>query len=162
MEDYPFGRNASLADAKRAERGDGVKVFVVTDGCYFDYHICAVFSTIEKAHEFCGGFEVEDNYLDINEWDLDETNGKVFKRQFWVEIVLATGEFKGKVTESVEEVKIGLRGSSGTYCGDATGYGKSYVSLEHAQKLAVELHHKYLRGELLSPHQELEELATAI
>lgn len=45
------------------------KIYIVTEGEYSDYHICAVFSTREKAEEYvqCHGTD-----YNIEEYDLDE------------------------------------------------------------------------------------------
>lgn len=48
-----------------------MKVYVVTEGEYSDYKVCAVFSTIEKANEYSEMFSMNTP----NEYELDERNG---------------------------------------------------------------------------------------
>lgn len=45
------------------------KIYIVTSGEYSDYHICAVFSTREKAEEYV---QIHGTDYGIEEYDLDE------------------------------------------------------------------------------------------
>lgn len=52
------------------------KVYIVTEGCYSDYHIEACFSTKKKAQEFINNAKKVENFWDeptIEEWELDES-----------------------------------------------------------------------------------------
>ena len=48
------------------------KVFVVTSGCYSDYHISRIFATREAAELFCAVTKWDDD-PNIEEWDLEDT-----------------------------------------------------------------------------------------
>lgn len=52
-----------------------MKIFIVTDGTYSDYHIVAVFSTKEKAEAYCAlhGYDFVEEY----EIDAVKVNGDV-------------------------------------------------------------------------------------
>lgn len=47
-----------------------MKVYVVTDGCYSDYHIEAVFTDEEQAKLYCAAHESED--ISIKEYDTED------------------------------------------------------------------------------------------
>lgn len=49
-------------------------VFVVTQGCYSDYHIEAIFSKFDYAKAFKDSLP-HSRDVDIEEWDLDEKAG---------------------------------------------------------------------------------------
>lgn len=66
-----------------------VKVFVVTQGSYSDYHIEAIFSTKELAEESGQG--------DINEWELDPPKGG------WIIGIIVRMQKDGNVSEFWEE-----------------------------------------------------------
>lgn len=128
-------------------------VYVVTAGEYSDYHIEAVFSTHEKAVAYMGGHS--ERFNDINTFELDSAPAKKFVRQYehWL-----TGDGEScnsdeSIIEEEKEVSDNGRGSSMTrklgynerWSTDAVFYGESYISAEHAKKLAVEERQKYLR-----------------
>jgi hypothetical protein len=46
-----------------------MKVYIVTSGCYSDYHIEGVYSTREMAEEYIRA--IKDDYKGINEWEVD-------------------------------------------------------------------------------------------
>ena len=53
------------------------KVYIVTSGEYSDYHIDAVFTTREKAEQFCAVHntcERYSNFYNIEEYDVDESD----------------------------------------------------------------------------------------
>lgn len=79
------------------------KIYIVTEGEYSDYHICAVFTTREKAEEFvqCNGTDYE-----IEERNLDEPI--VRKNKLWlITFNVETGELDSATTTKykVEERK---------------------------------------------------------
>lgn len=52
------------------------KIYIVTEGCYSDYHIEACFSTKEKAKEYIKNGEVTKQFYeepDIEEWVIDDS-----------------------------------------------------------------------------------------
>ena len=127
------------------------KVWIYTEGSYSDYHVEAVFSTKEKADAYaaqCG------EYGGVDEWDVDEFADHV-RRPWWVcEIDLETGDLV-RAREGSEVISPHERGSEESGTGtsyDPTSYnlrdvasGKSFVSKDHAMKLAVEARQAYLR-----------------
>lgn len=81
------------------------KVFVVTAGCYSDYHISRIFDTREAAELYCAVTKWDDD-PEIEEWDLDDTVETdievVYKAIFF-----NAGEKGGRVTHW--EMKYGIR-----------------------------------------------------
>lgn len=72
------------------------KVYIITYGCYSDYSICAVFSTLDKAEEY---IQQHGNVFRIEEHLLDEA---VEQSEIWsVEIGIST--HKVKQCESVSD-----------------------------------------------------------
>lgn len=63
-----------------------MKVYIVTSGCYYDYHIDAVFEDIKKAEIYCAMNPEEDQ--EIEEWETEDasitSHKPVYKR--WVGI----------------------------------------------------------------------------
>jgi len=47
------------------------KVYVITQGSYSDYHICAIFSDKKKAEEMVDFFNDEYEQATIEEWPID-------------------------------------------------------------------------------------------
>lgn len=129
------------------------KVFVVTHGAYSDYCIDAIFSTKEKAEEYVVKYNETNSYDkgEITEWDLDEMENAELITQTWsCRINLNTGDITHeKPNEYKLVVKQGERGDTSTDKAipgfDVHGMATSYISAEHARKLAVELRQKWLR-----------------
>ena len=53
-----------------------MKIYVVTSGCYSDFHINAMFSTREKAQKYIDAakFDDWDDINGIDEWDVDSAS----------------------------------------------------------------------------------------
>ena len=53
-----------------------MKIYVVTSGCYSDFHINAMFSTREKAQKYIDAakFDDCDDINGIDEWDVDSAS----------------------------------------------------------------------------------------
>ena len=66
-------------------------VFVVTEGEYSDYHICAIFATEEEAKAFGGG--------DIAEWKVGMPPEGPFRPTWFVGIDCDTGNLSDTFTE---------------------------------------------------------------
>lgn len=137
-----------------------MRVYVVTSGSYSDYGIVGIFSTKEKAEEFMGGRP--DKFNGINEYDVDSLPPKKWVTKYRYFLRLNGERHEGSVDSTIEEeedqpveVSVGERGYGETekptiYDGSyrPSGWnwfnGFSYVSLEHAKKLAVEQRQKAL------------------
>jgi hypothetical protein len=130
-------------------------VYVVTSGSYSDFGINAMFSTREKAEEYMGGHP--DQFNDIQEYELDTEPPRLFGT-CWMKALRLDGsvyEFGSwnMILEVDEECRQGERGKGWTTCFDGMhcahdqGWfcGKSFVSDEHALKLAIEQRQKAQR-----------------
>lgn len=142
------------------------KVFVVTNGQYSNYRIVGVFSSRDKASELCPAAAGEETSAVIEEWELDQLDEKGFLQAvYWTEIGAKTGtidsestgiysppaEFKPHRWSEVRLYK--LEGYPDKI------YAHSVVSQEHARKLAIEAHQKYIRGEAFES-EEPEEISS--
>jgi len=127
-------------------------VFVVTEGCYSDYHICAIFDSEELAKKYCDvhGVKYSDYEYDewpINDWDTEEIARKHYKCWMYIE----SGEIKTEfVADEVARPELRLVGhpldpikATRFYTKGLTSpslapyiYGNSYISKEHARKVA--------------------------
>ena len=146
------------------------KVYVVTNGCYSDYHIVRVFSTKELALEFTGSILEQSTYdYSIEEWALDLEDGMVVRPRWTGNMYLipfAPPYQKGKVFQageiddihqSYEIASKHLRntGIKFEYCPKEEGrfshpekyriWVTSYVSKEHCEKLLIEGRQQWLR-----------------
>jgi hypothetical protein len=66
-------------------------LYVVTKGCYSDYHIVGIFSTRESA-QACTSSESDEFSSQIEEWELDTLAGAKLQTLYKVDINLKTGE----------------------------------------------------------------------
>lgn len=111
------------------------KIYVVTSGEYSDYHIDAIVSTKELAKIYCNGSE-----SDIEEWEMDGEVGKecrvVYRCQMPGGDCWTYSHFDLPTKRTPDE-PISEYGSG--FVAD------SYVSQEHARKLAIEEWQKRLR-----------------
>ena len=149
-----------------------MKVYLVSSGSYSDYSIDRVFTTLEKAELWVGACNGKG--YEIDEWDVDQepemTHKKTWVATFqflgtrWIysfdkdtdSRYAAEGEID--VRESTSDLvqvaltdRVGNRRahySDGTRMFSTDPYGwmdfTSYVSEEHAQKLAVEAKQEYM------------------
>jgi hypothetical protein len=129
-----------------------MKVYVVTEGSYSDFHVSAIFSSREKAVEYMGGFP--DQFNGIEEYELDAEPPRVMSRCWHAHLRLDGSLYMPQsdgVEDVEEECRHGERGRGWTtvqnYYPKTLNWfnGKSYVSAEHAMKLAVEQRQKALR-----------------
>jgi len=132
-----------------------MKVYVATEGSYADYHISAIFSSREKAEEYMGN--MPDRFNEIEEYELDSEPPRVFGQQ-WVAALKLDGSVDAHythmyITDVPVEHRQGERGwgetkDYGFMKADRFNYawfsGRSFVSAEHAHKLAVEQRQKAL------------------
>lgn len=141
-----------------------MKVYVVERGCYSDRYVSGVFSSLEMAEADIalrteGKRSTWNSEGDVTEYEMDEEVGDV-KRPLWrAYIDLDTGEIKlmgshmhyGKPSERSQAPKENdCRASTqmspwGWHFGRLYGEAYSFVSQEHAVKLAVEFRQLRMR-----------------
>lgn len=113
-------------------------IYVVTDGEYSDYHICGVFSTKVKAEKYCA----DTREGGVEEWLLDAEAGKVKRTMFMC--FMPDGECR-----EYEQIDFPNLRTPKEHIFDMPwkqGFrADSYVSEEHARKLAIEEHQRRLR-----------------
>lgn len=125
-----------------------MKVFIVTTGEYSDYHICEVFTTREAAESFlpkAGGIEPE-----IEEYEADAVDTFEERDSWNASVDMEDGKITRACKAGKDLVRSSDRGASEVYNDDWIGrpvyaMSTSYVSKEHAIKLAVEARQKWLR-----------------
>jgi hypothetical protein len=124
-------------------------IYVVTEGSYSDYGIKAMFSTKAGAEAYIEQIKAqrEVDYADTNieQWQLDQEVGWVAKTAYRCAIDVKTGE----VTNEWEFREIVAKNKR-TGDAEVRPNGQfltvlSYVSADHARKLAVEARQKHLR-----------------
>jgi len=124
------------------------EIYIVTQGSYSDYHIKACFSNRKYAEDYCANVNNLDNrYTDeaiIEEYDVDDSEVRnLIIRSVWrIDIKFPSGEFSYP-EESKVLVDATKRGQADTYVDFATA--ESYISMDHAKKLAVEARQQWLR-----------------
>ena len=144
-----------------------MKVYVVTSGQYSDYGIDAIFSTLDKANEyvaFCRKVGQDTN--DVDEREVDEPHDRMH-HQYWIATVhLPSSDiWDGKVSlgrkRRVKGQNVGPFFRAGTPERSEHEYDlpnqqnrkwfedrmevQSFVSQEHARKLAAEARQLFLR-----------------
>lgn len=125
-------------------------VWIVTEGCYSDYHIEGVFSSRELAEAYAQ--TIKGGEVNIAEWDVDAQSKTVWRRAHVVHLSAETGEVVDTCTFDTH-VSPATRGwaESRAYGDDPPSRGvfmaESYISPEHALKLAVEARQAWLRQE---------------
>jgi len=113
-----------------------MKVYIVTRGCYSDYGIETVFSTRKLAELYQS--ELRDSTSDILEMEVDGEVGFVRRKCFYASIDLKTGDVVGEYQDSrMASPTLRSQGDGVQVC--------SFVSAEHARKLAVEKRQEWLR-----------------
>lgn len=130
------------------------KVHLVMSGSYSDYSFEAAFSTAEKAEEYMGGHPDE---FEMIEAVLDSDQSIVFGQCWRVHLCLDGSHYlrpneEGTLDRVPVEHRSGERGEGithhyGSWVTDRSEMfsGKSFVSYEHALKLAAEQRQKALR-----------------
>lgn len=127
-------------------------VYVVTSGHYSDYGIVAIFSSMELARKFMA--DVPDNgYNDVEEWVVDAFAGFIRREKFTAVIDLKSGEIWDQREWPLECAEAGQRSSEPNFwyrgpVGDISSPQiscYSFVSADHACKLAVEARQQWLR-----------------
>lgn len=132
------------------------KVYVVTSGEYSDYRIVGIYSTEDKAQRVMdadrGDIDLYDEYR-IEEWDIDEIDHSeyVLKTGYYARIKTENGDIydSGQFERYVKpNARIGSSWDDipdWSYKYNHTQTAVSYISSEHAVKLAVEYRQTWLR-----------------
>lgn len=125
-------------------------IYLVTSGEYSDYGIHAAFSTEKKAQayiESSTGISVYGDAPEIEIWPID--NPKCVCRMSWHVTVCANGKFGPRVFEYPEQTEGPIRTATYRVTGRAGGiHVTSYVSAEHALKVAAEEAQAILRAKV--------------
>ena len=137
------------------------KLYAVTEGCYSDYTIVGLFSNkaeAEKCRDLKNGIsnvydEAQVEVFGDGAWEdmnkvlrtlystnLDLSNGSVLKEKTEVRLAPETDRTPSYGGSGVQTVHIRSLG------GVPFAFGKSYVSKEHAHKLAVEARQEWIAG----------------
>lgn len=125
-------------------------VYVVTKGCYSDYHICAVTLDKEKAERLCKLFD--DGGMDeagIEEWDTEDTIDLLSGRKPYYVRFYKNGELisANEDKHCIEYFSPGIKESSCFVQGrkiDSLDVNLYAVDKESAIKIAAEKRAKYL------------------
>ena len=125
-----------------------MKIFAVSSGVYSDYHINAVFSTRELAQAYIA--KRGDGLWDpnIEEWKVDEEADFIARPLYWAAVYLKTGDL---VPEHCRTSTQWASPSARAYDEPRLVYTNrivagSFVSQEHALKLAAEKRQEILRS----------------
>ena len=124
-------------------------VYVVTAGEYSDYHIEAVFSAPDKAQQYCDELNKVSEYAcaKVQPHPIDEEHHEVARKTYRCE--LPSGEC-GEETDLTMALPDAREESTTVYDnGDVEAV--SFVSIDHAKKLAVEALQAHLRKKALQP-----------
>jgi hypothetical protein len=131
-------------------------IYVVTSGSYSDYHTDALFSTKEKAQAWIdiASYGKGGDYQ-IEEWPLDEQVGVVWRTLHTATIYLDDGKIEdGHSNEVLAQPEVRTNPASHFPGNQRYREGcrvQSYVSQEHARKLAVEFRQEWLRKQVTPP-----------
>jgi hypothetical protein len=130
----------------------GKTIYVVTTGCYSDYRIQAVFDDKPMAEAWVAEYNKERKKDDayaamIEEYPLNEQAGYIRRNLYCCAISLATGDIDLESDYATSMASPHARaGEIDVYSNSALA--ESYVSAEHARKLAIEARQKHLREQV--------------
>lgn len=144
-----------------------MKIYLVTKGSYSDKMNCAVFSTKELAQEYIDkkkDFEEYEDYNDIEEYEVDDPLAiDLVIKDFWTVTIFikdglileGCGQRNMKRWRLTEKYPVNRNITAnidtyGNWGNDPFITITSYISLEHAKKLAVEKRQEYLRKNVQS------------
>lgn len=125
-------------------------VYLVSTGSYSDYTVHAIFSTRELAEAYCGAQPDRETDSMIEECVLDDAKGERFRERWRSVVDLDSGKMDRSGNSDWVLMKETDRGGCGVSLAYSPGksghsYGYSFVSQEHADKLAVEARQLWLR-----------------
>ena len=113
------------------------KIYIVTNGCYSDYHIEACFSTKEKAKEYIKNGKTTKQFWgepDIEEWDIDDSIDIVNVIDIFLTITSPFSK-RGHNEKIKTRVEQKIRSKVYTYCEKVDLYGFDYETL-HIREIA--------------------------
>ena len=122
-------------------------IYIVTEGCYSDYGIRAVFSEKGLAERYCTvhqNAEIEEYEMDS--WDQDS----IMRKYYSVSLVIETGEVINAgntgMAEAAPSARVLYEGNGPyRYSNNRIGVAaSSFISPEHAMKLATDHRTKML------------------
>lgn len=123
------------------------EIWVTTDGDYSDYHVTGVWSSEEKAREFCkasGSDNMDCWKLDAPYNSTDQVVVERFECRMKEDGTVTSEKSKGK---SIED-----KGKRGKAYRSGRGFvGVSFMSPAHARKLCVERRQAWLRTPEFAP-----------
>jgi len=113
------------------------KIYIVTDGCYSDYHIEACFTTKEKAKEYIKNGKISKQFWEdpnIEEWIIDDNIDIVNVIDIFLTITspFSKREHNEEIKTRVEQE---IRSKVYTYSEKADLYGSDYETL-HIREIA--------------------------
>lgn len=118
------------------------KVYVVTSGVYSGYGIDAIFSTPELANKYCDVYS-NDHYngkrevtiYDIDAWNTEE----IVRKKYATYVGIKTGRVEDLVRSAIASPEERTpKKSHWVDCFNGKVAGESYVSQEHARKIAFD------------------------
>lgn len=115
-------------------------IYIVTDGDYSEYSICAVFSTKAKADAYterCGGR--------VEKWIIDEHEGWIMRPYYCCRINLDSGEVDFQWTLNELASPTARVPRTRPFVNRQVAIGYSYVGADHARKIAVERRQEWIR-----------------
>ena len=134
-----------------------MKVYVVTDGEYSDYHICRIFSNKDAAEQYCERLRKVDpsSSPQATEWVVNGSAPQIRPHRWTVSMNIFSGEISEEGDRGAALAPLILRNdplpSDETLRLWAERFSRgpnilvaSYVSLDHARKLAAEVRQRYL------------------
>ena len=126
-------------------------IYVVTNGCYSDYHICGVFTDETAAEEYCNALNDPD--AQVEGWTANEKRGWVLRMVYVASIWLSSGNLYNEYSHTEEgDPNLRVPDNSCEISGEgeqALVHARSFVSKGHAMKLAVEGRQAKLREALI-------------
>lgn len=121
--------------------------YILTDGSYSEYHIVKVFSSKEKAERYIEQYKlVNDDCPRIEDYEVDESDDEFFARQSWQSFIFYP---TGELHEYGGRINLGKETDKFIYYHSPNNKGVtvlSFISQEHATKLATEKRQEYLRS----------------
>lgn len=142
-----------------------MKIYIVTSGTYSYYGINAVFSSTEKAEEYLAQMpakEREEGYYKIEEWGVDELPPLVYGPEWAIRLRLDGSIAEDKYYPEHDKTEDHYKGERGRVFRhpafdrpnddmakidsmDGLFWGYSYISRDHAMKLAIEERQQAIR-----------------
>lgn len=133
-----------------------MKVYLVAAGEYSDYHVVGLFSTPELAQAYIDTNNLPGvlsaNFADMEEIEIDHLVGFV-QREYWTASIQAKSGDWNWQSSGTEPASPLARGSVRTHtqAGPVSSFiATSFVSQEHANKLAAEARQAWLRKQTTS------------